>query len=148
MRAFWVVVGGEKHPPLFFPFPQLYKLKSKLFDLDIFVIIIFWLPRWRQMQWMSVEPGILEAELCKLGFLSWKVRVAESLPRLASHPFPCWQWLHVKWLHSWTVNSKACAPTAAWQEEVIFCVELSSLLSSSDLKNNFKKAFPPHIFSS
>lgn len=69
-----------------------------------------------------------------------------SQSRLASPPFASWQCLHVKWLHSWTVNSKACAPTAAWQEEVIFCMELKSLLSSSDLKNHFKKTFPPHIF--
>lgn len=104
---------------------------------------------WRWwVQWMPVEPGLWRIAL-QIGIFSWKVRVAESLPRLASPPFPSWQHLHVKWLHSWTVNSKACAPIAAWQEEeVIFCMELNSLLSASDFVKNttFLKDFStPHL---
>lgn len=87
--------------------------------------------------------GVSRSLLRKLGF-SLGRSVAKSLPGLASPPFASWQWRHVKWLHSWTVNSKACAPTAAWQEEgVIFCMELNSFLSSSDLQIILQSLFLP-----
>lgn len=136
MRAFWVIVGW---PQPLFSFPTLSP------NFLILIPLLLFLDSPAQMNAMNA----CGARSLKKSSANWDFLLegqSQSQPRLASSPFASWQCLHVKWLHSWTVNSKACAPTAAWQGEVIFCMELKSLLSSSGLKNHFKKTFPPHIF--